>query len=188
MIVKPSTPKHKTEDLGDKLVVSIPSRKIFPFIMVFSIWSLIWLGGEISLIAAMFTSSTYNILSVSIVIVWFIFWTFLGAVLLYNLLWLLIGKEEIQITNQSITISQVVLGYKRSKEYTADYIKDLDIAWASMQDLMYRRISFPLGTSFGMIAFDYGARTFKFASGIEEAEAKQIIAKIQQKYPQYKSK
>jgi hypothetical protein len=39
----------------------------------------------------------------------------------------------------------------------------------------------------GSIAFDYGARTFRFGSGVDEAEAKQILAEIQQKYPQYKN-
>jgi hypothetical protein len=36
-----------------------------------------------------------------------------------------------------------------------------------------------------MIAFDYGARTFHFASGIDEAEAKQILQKIVTRYPRY---
>ena len=43
------------------------------------------------------------------------------------------------------------------------------------------------GFNVGNISFDYGAKTFKFAGGVEEAEAKQIIAEIQQKFPQYKS-
>jgi hypothetical protein len=186
MVVKPPAPKHKTENLADKLIISMPSRKILPFILVFGIWSLMWLGVETGSIAVIFTTREYDFLSVIFFTIWFVIWNLLGGFLLYNLLWQLIGREEIQITNQSITISQVILGYKRSKEYLAEHIKDLDIAWASMQDLIFRRMSVPLVANFGMIAFDYGARTFKFAGGIEEAEAKQIIAEIQQKYPQYK--
>lgn len=186
MIVKPPAPKHRIEDLGDRLIISMPSKKILPFILVFGVWSLMWLAMEIGLIATIFTPTKYNILNVSLFIIWFVFWNLLGAILLYNLLWQLIGREEIQITNQSITVSQVILGYKRSKEYLAEHIRDLDIAWASMNDLLFRRMSIPIGANFGMIAFDYGARTFKFAGVIEEAEAKQIIAEIQRKYPQYK--
>jgi len=186
MVVNPPLPKHKTEDLGDKLIISMPSRKILPFILVFGIWSLFWLSMEIGLIAAIFTPSKYNILSVSLFIIWFIFWNLLGAFLLYNLFWQLIGKEEIRITSQSITISQVILGYKRSKEYLAEHMKEFGIARATMHELMFRREGFPIGSNLGMISFDYGARTFKFAGSIEEAEAKQIIAEIQQKFPQYK--
>jgi hypothetical protein len=40
---------------------------------------------------------------------------------------------------------------------------------------------------FGSLAFDYGARTFRFGTSIDEAEAKQIVAEIQQKFPQYKN-
>jgi hypothetical protein len=39
----------------------------------------------------------------------------------------------------------------------------------------------------GAVAFDYGAATFRFGAGIDEAEAKQIVAEIQQKFPQYRS-
>lgn len=186
MVVKPPAPKHKTEDLGDKLIISMPSRKILPFILVFGIWSLMWLSVEIGLVPVIFTPSEYNSLGVIFFIIWFIMWNLLGVLLIYNLLWQVVGKEEIQITNQSIIISQVTFGYKRSKEYLAEHIKDLDIARVSMQDLMFRRVAIPLGANFGVLSFDYGARTFKFAGSIDEAEGKQIIAEIQQKYPQYK--
>ena len=187
MVVKPSPPKHKTEISDEKLIISMPSKKIFPFIIVFGVWSLIWLSVEIGLVAEIFITQEYNFLGVLFFIFWFILWNLLGAFLLYNLMWQLVGKEEIQVTNGSITISQVIIGYKRSKEYLAEHIKDLDVAWASMDDLTFRRISVPLGANYGMIAFDYGARTFRFAGVVEAAEAKQIIAEIKQKYPQYKN-
>ncbi len=44
-----------------------------------------------------------------------------------------------------------------------------------------------LGNSVGTLAFDYGAKTFRFGAGIDEAEAKQIVAEIQNKFPQYRS-
>ncbi len=40
----------------------------------------------------------------------------------------------------------------------------------------------------GLIAFDYGARTFRIGSGVDEAEAKQVILIIQQRFPQYRNR
>src|SRR5215211_6433954 len=121
MPVKPSAPKHRTEILGDKLIISMPSLKLWPFLLVFSIWSLFWFGTEVATIsAAILTFKESNLLDVILFIIWFIFWNVLGILLIYNILWQLFGKEEIKITNQSITISQVVFAYKRSKEYLSE--------------------------------------------------------------------
>ncbi len=41
------------------------------------------------------------------------------------------------------------------------------------------------GVGQGIITFDYGAKTFRFGSGLDEAEAKMILSEITQRYPQY---
>ena len=41
------------------------------------------------------------------------------------------------------------------------------------------------GKGEGVIAFDYGAKTFRFGSGLDEAEAKMILIEIAQRYPHY---
>ena len=38
------------------------------------------------------------------------------------------------------------------------------------------------GVGGGAIAFDYGARTYRFGGGVDEAEANQIIATIKERY------
>jgi len=35
----------------------------------------------------------------------------------------------------------------------------------------------------GVIAFDYGAKTYRFAAGIDEAEANDLIPKIKERLP-----
>jgi len=186
MPVKPSALRHKTENLVDSIVFSMPSLKIWPFIFVVSIWSLMWLSIEVAIISSIFVPSEWSISGVIFFVVCFALWSALGVFLIYNILWQLFGKEEIQVTSQSIIISQIVFNYKRSKEYLADHIKDLDLARVGMRDLTLRRGVILVGANSGSISFDYGARTFKFAGCIDEAEAKQILVEIQQRYPQYK--
>ena len=184
MPVKPLAPRYTIEDLGETLVVSIPSLKMWPFILLFSFWSFWWIGLEVVFLIALFTAKESSRINALIIIA---IWTVAGAFLLYNLFWQVFGKEEIQVTALSIMISHVVLGYKRSKEFLAENIRDLGLARVSMRDLLYRRWPFPLlGSDAGSISFDYGARTYRFAASLDDAEAKQLIAAVQQKYPQYK--
>lgn len=112
--------------------------------------------------------------------------TIIGLFILYHFLWQVIGKEEVQITSTSIKIGQVVLGYKRTKEYLLEDIKDLGLARVTPKDIVSHSGPFISMPNFGTISFDYGAKTIKFAGSIDEAEAKIIIAKIQEKYPEYK--
>ena len=119
--------------------------------------------------------------------VWFIGWTIGGVFVFYAFFWQLVGREEIEVTSFSITISQVVAMFRRTKEYASDYIKDLRTSPMGMNEMHNWSRSWAIyGIGGGIIVFDYGAGTIRFGSGIDEAEGKQIIAEIQQKYPQYK--
>lgn len=139
-----------------------------------------WLFFEVTIVVSVFSGETGISGAVFAVI-----WSILGVFLLYNLIWLVTSSEEIQITQTSITLNQVVLGYKRSKKYLAEHIKDLELGYISTKEINAGR--FMLSNT-GLISFDYGAKTYRFANAIEKAEAKQIISKIQNKFPQYKKK
>ena len=181
MIVKLSSPKHKVVELEDSLIFSIPSLKSLPFLLVLGIWSLMGLVIEIMIISSMF-SGEINLTG----IIFALFLNIIGLFILYHFLWQLVGNEEIQITNKSIKISQVVLGYRRSKEYLLQHIKDFGLAHITTKDIVLHPGPFISTSSIGTIAFDYGPKTFRFAGSIDEAEAKLVIAKILEKYPQYK--
>jgi hypothetical protein len=180
MLVKPAPPKHRINETEDKLIITIPGLRIWPLIFVFSVWSIMWLFFEITILVSVFSGKTGVSGAVLVVV-----WSILGVFLLYNLIWLVASSEEIQITETSIRLNQVVLGYTRSKEYLAEHIKDLELAYISTKEINAGR--FMLSNT-GLISFDYGAKTYRFADAIEKAEAKQIISKIQNKFPQYKKK
>lgn len=111
----------------------------------------------------------------------------------YNFVWLISGREIVEVTTQSITIHRVALGLGPSKVFSGTQIKDLRVSPSNMNFdhpilMIYDTYYFPSHhVDIGTLAFDYGAETFKFGGGVNEAEAKQILAEIQQKYPQYKN-
>jgi hypothetical protein len=178
MSASPTIHKHRTKDLGDGLIISVPSRKKLGFILVLGLCAFAWLDLEL-LIIFLFPYVFPRESNLLFLVVW----SGLGVLVIYSLAWQLIGKEEMLITNQLIKISKVVLGFKRSKEYPAAQISDLRI---TEFDLYHPRD----GIQQGLISFNYGAQTpdkyATFAAGVDEGEAKQIIAEIQQKFPQYK--
>lgn len=194
-VVKLSPARYTIEDLGDSLKITIPSRKHWFSIPFCFLWLAAWAFGEIvtssGLIRAAFilssapsaTRSVYICLSLG----WLFLgvWTVYGAFVLYALLWQLLGKEIVEVSSQSIQVRRQVLGLGRLKEYLAEHIKNLRISPMGHNKLGRSSIRSFLGLAGSLVTFDYGAKTFRFGSRADEAEAKQILTAIQQRFPQY---
>lgn len=175
MVAGPVSQKHTTEDLRDALVISMPGRKKPEFIFVLFLGGVVWLLLGCAILLASLITSEFDLTLLT-------GWVGMGILLIYPLVWQLFGREEIRITNQSIRISDVVFGFRRSKEYLANQISRLRLTRSDYQpqDKINQ----------GLIAFNYDPQGtdqyITFASGIDDIEAKQIIAEIQHKHPQYK--
>ncbi len=189
--VKPIAQRHYSEDIGNRLFITIPSRKNWFLIPFLGVWLAGWAFGEImvgGIILGGLLGKGFDGPPVLFLFVWFIGWTIGGAFAIYAFFWQLIGREEIEVTSYSIVISQVVMMFRRSKEYTSEHIKDLRISPMGLNEMHKWSRSWAMyGIGGGVIVFDYGAGTIRLGNGIDEAEGKQIIAEIQQKYPQYKN-
>lgn len=170
------------QDLGDSLQITIPAVR-HPFAILFlPIWLTFWTVGGLFAGSALLTKFEPGLL------LWLVGWAVGFVFASATLVWMLVGKEKIEISTYSIISRHQVFGLGRSKEYLAEHIQDLralptvgypGFGWGS------QRASF-WGFQDGMLAFDYGAKTFRLAGGIDEAEAKQILAAIQQRFPQYR--
>jgi hypothetical protein len=79
------------------------------------------------------------------------------------------------------------LGLGFPREYSAEHIKALRISTnMNANDIFgWSRAGRFYGLGGGFIAFDYGSKTINIGSGIDEAEAKQILAEITQRFPLY---
>jgi hypothetical protein len=199
MPVKPPAPKHTCEDLGNELIISIPSLKIWFLIIFMGFWLILWLVVVgVSLIGTfLFNRIGPDVPSTPVLILLIFIWVLIAGFVIHTIAWQVSGREVVKVTTQSLAIRAVALGRGSQKEYSASYIKDLRVSSSNMDFfhpmMMWYGYSYPYPwpghhhNNMGSIAFDYGARTFRFGSGVDEAEAKQILAEIQQKYPQYKN-
>jgi hypothetical protein len=193
MTVKPPAPKHISEDLGDKLIISIPSLKHWFFIIYLGFFVLSVIAAEFVILGTLIFNRNAFDGPILVLAAGAIFWTLATGLFIYQFAWQVSGKEVIEVSAKSITTSRVALGIRSPKEYLADHIKELRVSSSNMNlnhPMLWWTYSYYNPWSHNMVgslAFDYGAQTFRFGMSIDEAEAKQIVAEIQQKFPQYKN-
>ena len=108
----------------------------------------------------------------------FFVWTLSGALCLYIWLWMIAGKETISLQSGILTIKLTLLGWTRVREYELQHISYLRVD-PEPYDSEGPRLAavYPFRT--GPIAFEYGAKTIRFADGVSEAEADQILAELE---------
>lgn len=190
MSIKPYSARHTTDDLFDSLKITIPSKKQWFQILFIGFWLVGWAFFEFFVAGVLINGIGVGGPGL-FMIAWLGMWTIGGGFALYILLWQLLGREMILVSNSGITTSRSLLGFSLfPKEYDSKYIKDLRVSvFISANDIFgWSRAFHFYGLGGGIIAFDYGAKTMNFGIGIDEAEAKQILLKIQKRYPQYRSK
>jgi hypothetical protein len=189
MPIKPFAARHTTDDLGDMLKITIPSQKQWFQILFIGFWLVGWAFGEVTVLRSLISGNGFGGPSL-FMIAWLGGWTIGGGYAIYILFWQLVGNEIIQVSNYAITTSRSILGFGFPKEYSSEYIKTLRVSSSPSSNDMFgwSRASRFYGVGGGLLAFDYGSKTVKFGAGIDEAEAKQILSEIQQRYPQYRTK
>ena len=195
-IILPTAPRYVAVQAGDSLRVTLPSRKHWLLLIVNSLMILVWMpifviaggfGGVAVLESALIRHApvSFILFGLGFFILWFGLLGAISLTALYTVLWNLAGREVIEVSRQSIRIKRVVPGWARTKEYLAEHIRDLRVSPQSLPSL-YRQpnILFGRGMEYGQMAFDYGARTVRFADA-DEAEIKMILAEILRQFPQY---
>ena len=159
MIEVPSNGRAIIEQDFNTLKIKIPSKKNWFIIIFMSVWMGGWVMGETFAIGTVFRSDT-PLFANAFILFWLIGWTSGGALVVYTILWQLIGREKITIERGVLKIDKSVLGIGRKKSYDIKSIKNLDINLT--QDIGFlgrnhnRNI---LSMKAGKIKFDYGMKT-----------------------------
>jgi hypothetical protein len=149
----------------------VPARRN-PLILLFLAgWLVGWCFGEANALRELQGGSARE--GSLFLTVWLILWTLGGVFAVYAWLWTAFGKEIVSIQQGALAIKREVLGFGRSREYDLIHIKRLRVA----QPTSWSRNG-ATGSSLGRIAFDYGAKTIRFAGGVDETEALTIISEL----------
>jgi hypothetical protein len=198
MTVQPFPSRYTAADQGDRLVITLPARRDWITIVFLGVGSLVVLGVDVALLigvgAGIAARPAHGDPSIGLgeavgvslfALAWFTIWTAGGLFALYTWLWQVTGREVIEVGPEGISLSRRVLGLGRVKTYLADHIQDLRVSPSPFASLGTWRGSRQPFAMLGSLAFDYGARTIRFAD-TDEAEAKQILKEIQRRYSRYK--
>jgi hypothetical protein len=174
------TAKASVFDTPEGLVINIPAAKNWFVILFIGFWLCGWAFGEVSVIRQLATGKAVG--SGLFLIGWLGAWTVGGCAAISFWLWSATGHEIVSLTPASLAIRRDILGFGRSREYDLPSVKNLRIGptlmnssstWSSPAQSMFR----------GAIAFDYGAKTFRFGGGVDEAEASHLIELLKSRYP-----
>ena len=184
--VEPSGPRSTITETPDGLRIVIPARRNWFLVLFIAVWLTMWvsIGGTFaytSLVRAGLGGLGLFVLA------WSAIWLVTSATMLYNLLWLAAGREVITVSERSLSTRRRIGPFRagRCYEYTAEHIRDLRPD-AGLSGGPWGSFGWNMrwgGIGVGGMAFDYGSRTHRFGDGIDEAEAKQIIAVIVQRLP-----
>jgi len=194
-ILKPPLPRHAVENLDHGIRVSLPGRKNFFKIFWFGLWLLGWAG-----ILGIFLRALIAIPGIGprplsgsfpayaddpgllVFGLLFLLFTLMllgtGLAVLYSFLRQIAGREVIEADGRVLSITQQIFFWKSSRQYAEEEVSDLRLNTQSLSSFPPQKSLQKLLGQDGVIAFDYGARTCRFACEIDQAEAKQIISAL----------
>lgn len=176
MIETPSQGQATITQAGNSLQVLIPTRKNWFAIIFLTAWMGGWVMGEVFAITTLFFGST-PLLANAFLLFWLTGWTVAGLFCVTILLWTIAGQEIIKVENGILEVGRQVFSLKRSKQYLLREVRHLGLG-TSLEDgligMGYQKNFF--GLKGGILQFDYGLKTIKFANSIDEAEARSLIS------------
>jgi len=211
-VIQPPPPRCTIENTSPSLIITIPGRKHWFVIVYMVLLLVVWImvaipvcgmllaGAGVSLVSLLggFANTQADSIvgvmgfcGMGLALIAFLGIMLVGALyVLYLFLWQLTGVERIEVDAQGITVQRLMLKtlrVGRPKIHAAEHIKDLRTV-PSSTPVWWRGMYMWWSFMDGSIAFDYGAKTFRYGSGVDEAEAKDIIKAIHERFPQYQTK
>jgi len=182
MKIEPRKPSYSFEEIGNEIVISIPSRKNIPSIVVISLGSLAGVGAAaVVFVHDFFAPGDRSSVDLILPMVGnLICLVFLGFAL-YVVLWSLFGREIIKVDADTLSIQRRLFLDRQPKDYELSSVKTLRTTPIPYEPFYILRW---LGLTGGPIAFDYGTETVRFGAGMQEAEANQMLDLLLKKAPQ----
>ncbi len=187
-MAKVAPPKNRATvtETADGIELATPARKNWFLIVFLGAWMVGWVLGEVSAGRELMAPEGLESEARLFMLVWLIGWTMGGLAAFGLWIWTLAGVERAKIVGGSITLRREVLGIGLNREYDSSHITNLRVTPDTISMFDPRAGLRMWGFGGGPIAFDYGSRTIRFGSGLEEAEAKQHVAQVLRRFSRYR--
>ena len=183
MVIEPQAVRYRSELTPEGFRIVIPVRRNWFILLFICAWLGGWVFGESSASRQLIAGSDRT--PVAFLSFWLLAWTMGGVFALATVLWQLAGREILTISPTIFSYRAEAFGLGRTRSYRAADVRALRLSAYSASYFTQQRNWLPpiVGSGFGPIAFDYGARTFRFAPSLDEAEAKLLINDLAPRLP-----
>ena len=177
---KPLKLRSKIEEFGNSFTIIIPTKKRFIAVTLLPVWTGLWVIG----IILVFTNF-FNPRRSGPILPFHLFWL-IGAIIAFTLgtltfLWNIFGKEIAVFDTMKLSLIRKIGSFKIQKNYSLEHCKNFRVNSVKIKGSSTQGQMESLGFGPGRIAFDYGMKTVKFGSNIDEEEAGYIIDLIQKR-------
>ena len=184
MQVELSAPRYSLEQTAEGLRVTIPARRNWFVLLFLLVWFAGWLFGEVT-VSNQVIHPVRNEPDRLFLVVWLLAWTIGGAFAIAAAAWQLAGREVITFDSATLSHRVEAFGIGRTRTFRLADVRRLRATEWSNSPFSNQRMWFPpvFGGGYGPLAFDYGARTFRIAPGLDEAEANMLVQELKGRIP-----
>lgn len=179
--IQPADTRITVMDTSQGLRVVIPCRRSWLVICFLGFWICGWAVAEV-MVGAQLLNGDAPPEGELFMLAWFGVWTVGGVFAIYAWLWQVMGKEILTVHGQTFKIRRDIGGVGFDKEYELVQMRDLRVEHVGFNPTDLSSSLQLWGVGGGVIAFDYGARTYRFGAGLDEVEAKQIVTAVKKRY------
>jgi hypothetical protein len=176
MKVIPPARRSTVRQTNEGLEIVIPAKRNAFLILFLTAWLVGWCFGEVFAIRelALGQSDAPKLF----VGAWLLMWTVAGGAAIYTWLWMARGIEVVLLRGDVLALRRDVFGFGRTREYDLSHVSNLRVASSAWNSYDWTGAMQFWGIGGGPVAFDYGARTFRFAASVDEAEARDIVKQL----------
>jgi hypothetical protein len=181
-LIAPARPRGSSQERPEGLEIVIPAQRNAFRTLFLGVWLCGWAVGEV-MVPTAFLGQDLEPDARLFAMVWLAAWTLGGGFAIYAFLWSLAGRERVLVTPFSLRIKRDLFGMGRVREYELVHVRDLRCSPPAYNPHDFRSGMQVWGIGGGTIAFDHGAGTVRFGTGLEEGEAKAIIDRMRSRAP-----
>jgi len=188
-LIEPPKGRARIIDLGSELRIEIPMKPHrladWLSLLFFGVFCAAWLVAGIAVLVTSLnpprkTEPPPPLFTLSFALMWAVAAIFVTSWFLQ----MLMGREEILVTPQELSIRRRPIG--KQVRYRLSEVKNLrvleDFVTLAGNWIRWHWMWLPYQ---GVLAFDYGASTVRFGAMIEPVEARQIVALIEERFGKY---
>jgi hypothetical protein len=175
MRIAPPAKVSVSAETADGFQVVFRAKRNLFVLLFLTAWLGCWAVAETSTIRQLMSSESTE----WFLVFWLAAWTVGGASTIISWLWMAFGREIVALRPGELSIRREVLGLGLRKEFDLTRVRNLRVSESSNEGSAGGR-SWNFGG--GLVAFDYGAKTFRFGGAIDEAEASQVVADLRARH------